>query len=672
MPQAVVSDSLALDMLCVNAVRTLSIDMVQQANSGHPGAPMGLAPIGYVLWAKHLRHNPKNPKWVGRDRFVLSGGHASAFLYSLLHLSGYDLTLDDLKAFRQRNSLTPGHPEYNHPPGTETTTGPLGQGIGNAVGMAIAQSYMAAEFSKPGHTAFDHHTYFIAGDGDLMEGISHEVCSMAGTLKLSNLIGIFDDNRITIDGPTSLSAHDDTAKRFESYGWEVFHVSDGNDLALIDGAIEAAKKSDKPSLIIARTHIGYGSPNKQDSSAAHGAPLGEEEIKLTKENLGWEYSEPFTVPDEVRNEWASVSERGKAAETEWQKAFDAYAAEYPELAKEFNRRMAGELPAGWEKSLPDLSGEKAMATRKASGKVLNAIAGTLPELVGGSADLAGSNLTTIAGSEPMAADNPGGRTMFYGVREHGMGAIMNGMALHGGFLPYGGTFLVFSDYMRPPIRLAAMMGLDTIYVFTHDSIGLGEDGPTHQPIEMMATLRTIPNLTVIRPADAVETAEAWGEAVDRKGGPVILALTRQGLPPIDRSKLDPNKTGVRLGAYVAADADDGKPEAIVIATGSEVQLALEAKKELDAAGTPTRVVSMPCVELFAEQSKEYRDEVLPPEVTVRVAVEAAHPMPWHRWVGGTGRIIGLTHFGASAPYETLFSDFGITTEAVVKAVREQL
>jgi len=672
MPQANLTGSEPLDQLCVDTIRMLSVDMVQKANSGHPGAPMGQAPLGYVLWAKHLRHNPGNPDWPGRDRFVLSGGHASALLYSLLHLTGYGLSLDDLKAFRQWGAQTPGHPEYGHPRGTETTTGPLGQGFANAVGMAIAQTHLAAVFGKEGHSVFAHRTYFVVGDGDLMEGISHEAASLAGNLKLGNLIGFYDDNGITIDGEACLSVTDDAQQRFESYGWHVQLVEDGNDLKAIDGAIELAKGTDLPSLIIVRTQIGYGSPNKQGTAAAHGAPLGEDEVELTRQNLGWPHAAPFTVPGETAAVWDAVMERGATAEANWQHEFDTYSAAFPEMAAEYSRRLRGELPGGWKKSLPDFSAEKAMATRGASGKTLNAIAQVVPELVGGSADLAASNLTMIKESERMSSVCPAGRNVFFGVREHAMGAVMNGMALHGGIIPYGGTFLVFSDYMRPAIRLAAMMGLHAIYVFTHDSIGLGEDGPTHQPIEMLPTLRAIPNLTVIRPADAVETMEAWQVAMERSGGPVALALTRQKLPPLDRSKLDPERIGVARGGYVLAEADGGRPDVLLIATGSEIAIALEAQADLSQSGISARVVNMPCAEIFAEQETSYRDDVLPPDIRARVAVEAAHPISWFRWVGIDGAVVGLESFGASAPFERLYQEFGITANAVVERVKSIL
>jgi transketolase len=633
---------------------------------------MGQAPMGYVLWAKHLRHSPTNPNWPGRDRFVLSGGHASALLYSLLHLTGYGLSMDELKAFRQWGSHTPGHPEYGHPKGTETTTGPLGQGVANAVGMAIAQSHLAAEFGREGHSLFEHRTYFFAGDGDLMEGVSHEAASLAGNLKLRNLIGFYDDNAITIDGAASLTVTDDAKQRFESYGWDVQVIDDGTDLNSIDSAIESAKTTDAPSLIIVRTHIGHGSPNKQGKAAAHGAPLGEDEVKLTKENLGWPYPEPFTVPDDTREVWDAVVQGGRDAESEWQSEYEAYAEAFPELAAEFTRRLNGELPDNWQAAVPDFVSEDAMATRGASGKTLNGIAELVPELLGGSADLAASNLTNIKSSEQFTSDNPSGRNIFFGVREHAMGSVMNGMALHGGVLPYGGTFLVFSDYMRPAIRLAAMMGLHVIYVFTHDSIGLGEDGPTHQPIEMLSVLRAVPNMTVIRPADAVETAEAWQVALERNSGPVALVLTRQKLAPLDRSNLQPDKVGVDKGAYVLSEAVGEKPKALLIATGSEVAIALEAQETLQQSGVAARVVNMPCAEVFSEQDISYREEVLPPGIRTRVAIEAAHPMSWFRWVGLDGDVIGLERFGASAPYERLYQEFGITADAVVARVKNLL
>ncbi len=667
---AVLSRTSSLDTLCINTVRTLAMDAVQAADSGHPGTPMALAPLAYVLWTKHLRHNPADPHWLGRDRFVLSCGHASMLLYSLLYLTGYDVSLDDLKQFRQWGSKTPGHPEYGHTPGVETTTGPLGQGVGNAVGMAIAAAHLAAVFNRPGEPIVDHRTYFIASDGDLMEGISHEAASLAGHLKLGRLIGFYDDNHITIEGNTSLAYSDDVTERFEAYGWHVQRVEDGNDLKAIDRAIVAAKdETTRPSLIIVRTHIAYGSPNKHDTPEAHGAPLGVDEVKLTKENLGWPTTETFYVPDEALAEWRKARDRGEAMQAVWEKRYASYVQAYPALAKDCARCMQGDLPQGWDEDLPTFPpGSKPIATRAASGKVLNAIAPRLPELMGGAADLASSTKTLIDGAGDFEAGNYAGRNMHFGIREHGMGAILNGMALHGGVIPYGATFLIFSDYMRPPIRLAAMMKRRVIYVFTHDSIGLGEDGPTHQPIEMLPALRVVPNLVVIRPADATETAEAWRVAVKRADGPTALVLTRQNIPVLDRTALAPASLLVR-GGYVLADASK-KPAAILIATGSEVHLALEARDRLESGGMPTRVVSMPSIELFAAQPEEYRDEVLPPGVWRRVAIEAAQPQSWYRWVGDRGDVIGLDHFGASAPYERLYREFGLTVDEIVRRTKE--
>lgn len=669
MAEVVATGLETIDELCINTVRVLSMEAVQRANSGHPGAPMALAPITYTLWTKHLRHNPANPDWLARDRFVLSCGHASMLLYSALYLSGYDLSLDDIKDFRQWGSRTPGHPEYGITPGVETTTGPLGEGLANAVGLALAQARIAAEFGRPGHDVFDNWTYFLASDGDVMEGVSHEAASLAGHLELGKLIGFYDENQITIDGETGLTLSDDTAQRFEAYGWDVQRVADGNDITAIDQAVAAAKTSGRPSLIIVRTHIAFGSPNKQGTSDSHGAPLGEEEIRLTKKNLGWEFDAAFTIPDDALAHWRRCIRRGAAMQAEWDQQFAAYEAEHPELASEFRRRMTGELPHAWEENLPTFGNETGpMATRAASGQALNAIAPALPELVGGSADLAGSNKTLINGGEPLSHDNYAGRNVYFGIREHGMGSIANGMAVYGGFIPYAATFLVFCDYMRPPIRLAAIMGLKTIYVFSHDSIGVGEDGPTHQPIEMLATLRAIPNMTVIRPADANETVAAWRAVIKHRGGPVALSLTRQKVPTIDRSQFA-EASGLERGAYVLADADGGKPAAIIIATGSEVSVALEARERLSKEGIAIRVVSMPCMEYFAAQPVEYREQVLPPDVTARVAVEAAHPMPWYRWVGDKGAVIGLDHFGTSAPGAKLFEEYGLTGDAVAEHVR---
>ncbi|MFQ6046208.1 MAG: transketolase [Gemmatimonadales bacterium] len=672
MSQAVVARSAALDQLCINTIRTLAMDAVEAADSGHPGAPMGRAPLAYVLWTRHLRPHPRNPAWFGRDRFVLSCGHASMLLYGVLHLTGYDLPLDELKRFRQWGSKTPGHPEFGVTPGVETTTGPLGQGFGNAVGMALARAHLAALFNRPGHEIITHRVYFLASDGDLMEGVSHEAASLAGHLGLGALVGFYDDNRVTIDGSTDLTYSDDVLGRFAAYGWHVQRVDDGNDLLAIDRAIDAAKaEQGKPSLISVRTHIAYGSPNKQDTAAAHGAPLGEAEVRLTKKNLGWEYEEPFTVPADALAEWRRAVERGAGLEREWEDAFGRYREAHPELAGELERRLRRELPADWDADLPSFEDEGAMATRTASGRVLNAIARRVPELLGGSADLGGSNNTLIEGVEDLGRDAPGGRNMYFGVREHGMGAVLNGMALHGGLIPYGGTFLIFSDYMRPSIRLAALMGIKVIYVFTHDSIGLGEDGPTHQPVEQLAGLRAIPNLTVIRPADAPETVQAWRVALEHDGGPVAMVLTRQKVPSVDRGS-GGGAEGLRRGGYVLREASKGTPDLILMASGSEVHPVLEARELLESEGIRTRVVSMPAPDVFALQSAGYRDQVLPPTVSARLAVEAAHPMPWYRWVGDRGAVLGITRFGASAPYQTLFREYGFSPAAIAARARTLL
>jgi transketolase len=673
---AATAASPVLDALCINTVRTLSMDAVQQADSGHPGTPMALAPLAYVLWTRHLRHDPADPDWPNRDRFVLSVGHASMLLYSLLYLTGYDLTLDDLRNFRQWESRTPGHPEYGYTPGVETTTGPLGQGIGNAVGMAVAEAHLAARFNRDGHEVVDHRTWFIAGDGDLMEGVSHEAASFAGHFRLGKLVGFYDDNRITIEGATDLTYGDDARRRFESYGWHVERVDDGNDLAAIDAAIERAKaETGRPSLIIVRTVIGYGSPNRAGTSKAHGEPLGAEEVRLTKERLGWPTQEPFYVPDEALARWRAVQPAGAALHRAWRERMDAYRHAHPDLAREFERRLRGELPDGWERAIPAFTAENGnVASRAASGVVLNALAAVVPELMGGSADLAGSNNTTIKKEGSFAAASYAGRNMHFGVREHGMGSIMNGMALHGGVIPYGGTFLVFSDYMRPAIRLAALMGQRVLYVFTHDSIGLGEDGPTHQPVEHLTALRCIPNLTVIRPADAGETAEAWRAALLRTSGPVALVLTRQKLGFIDRTRYAP-AGGLSRGAYVLAEPAagpghpaDGALDVVLMSSGSEVALVLEAQRRLEGEGLRARAVSMPSHELFAEQPESYRRDVLPPGVP-RVAIEAAHPMSWQRWVGDSGVALGISRFGASAPYARIYEELGLTVERVVEAAR---
>ena len=663
------SANAALQLLAINTVRTLSMDAVQQADSGHPGTPMALAPLAYALYHRHVRHNPADPHWPNRDRVVLSIGHASMLLYSTLYLCGYDLTLDDIKHFRQWGSKTPGHPEVGHTAGIETTTGPLGQGVANAVGLAVAERHLATTFNREEHALVDHHTWFIAGDGDLMEGISHEAASFAGHQKLGKLIGFFDDNRITIDGGTDRSCSDDAAKRFESYGWHVEHIADVNDLAQIDRAIAAAKaEKDRPSLIVTRTQIGFGSPHRQGTSKAHGEPLGKEEIALTKPNLGWPSLDPFFVPAESLAHWREVGPRGAAANDAWRQQLIAYAKAFPEDAKEFGRRAQGTLPAAWENAIPTFDASNGnVASRAASGVVLNAIAAVMPELIGGSADLAGSNLTTIKGAALAEAATPGGRNFAFGIREHAMAGIMNGMALHGGVIPYGGTFLVFADYMRPSIRLAALMKQQVIYVFTHDSIGLGEDGPTHQPVEHLTALRCIPNLLVLRPADANETAEAWRIALKHRTGPVALALTRQKLPLIDRTKCAP-ASGTARGAYTLVDSASGPPRAVILATGSEVDIALKARELLAAERVGVRVVSVPSQELFAAQSAEYRESVLPAGVR-RVAIEAAHPMSWYRWVGDDGAVVGIETFGASAPFAKLYEEYGLTVARLAETVR---
>ena len=656
-----------LERLAIDAVRVLSMDAVQKAESGHPGTPMALAPLAYVLWTRYMRHDPTAPAWPDRDRFVLSCGHASMLIYSLLYLTGYDLSLEDLKEFRQWGSRTPGHPEYGHTPGVETTTGPLGQGIANAVGMALAEGHLAARFNREGHDIVNHNTWFIASDGDLMEGISHEAASYAGHMRLGRLIGFYDDNHITIEGDTDLTYSDDVLGRFESYGWHVQHVADGNDLDAISAAIDAARaETERPSLIIVRTHIGFGSPNRQDTAKAHGEPLGKDEVKLTKENLGYPSLEPFFVAPEALSHWREVKTRGEESRAAWQARWDAYAADFPELAAELDRVLRGDLPEGWDADIPAFTADNGnVATRAASGTVLNAIAPKLPELMGGSADLAGSTNTMIKGEPSMLPDRLGARNMHFGIREHAMGAVMNGMALHGGIIPYGGTFLIFSDYMRPAIRLAALMGQKVVYVFTHDSIGLGEDGPTHQPIEQLSTLRAIPNLLVVRPADAAETAEAWRTAVSHATGPTALVLTRQKLGLIDRAGRGAASELAR-GAYILAEADGGAPDVVLMSSGSEVAIVLDARERLAARGVRARVVSMPCHELFAAQPDEYREQVLPTRVP-RVAMEAAHPMSWYRWVGGNGTVLGLERFGASAPYTRIYEELGLTAEAVVEA-----
>jgi transketolase len=656
-----------LDELCINTVRTLAMDAVQAAESGHPGTPMALAPLAYVLWTRHVKHNPADPHWPDRDRVVLSCGHASMLLYATLHLSGYDLPLEQIRNFRQWGSATPGHPEFGHTPGVETTTGPLGQGLANAVGMAMAEKHLAATFNRAGHEIVDHTTWVIASDGDLMEGISHEAASFAGHFGLGKLVAFFDSNSITIDGRTSLTCSDDAAARFAAYGWHTQTVADVNDLDALDRSIAAARAvADRPSLIVVKSVIGFGSPNRADNSKAHGEPLGVAEVALAKQKLGWPDAEPFTVPDEARAEWGKCRERGGAAHDAWRRSLIAYSKEHSESAKEFGRRAQGDLAGGWERALPVFTAENGVvASRAASGVVVNALAPVIPELIGGSADLAGSNNTAIKSAAVFSAKEPAGRNVPYGIREHAMGAAMNGMALHGGIIPYGGTFLIFSDYMRPAIRLAALMKQHVVYVFTHDSIGLGEDGPTHQPVEHLSALRAIPGLTVLRPGDSNEVSEAWRVAIQHRRGPVALVLTRQKLPLVDRA-LYGSATGLSRGAYVLADAVSGPPQVVLIGSGSEVQLAIAARETLATHHIRARVVSMPSHELFAAQDARYRDEVLLPNVP-RVAVEAGHPMSWYRWVGEHGAFVGLDHFGASAPAERLFAEFGITAGHVVDA-----
>jgi transketolase len=660
-----------LDLLSINAIRILAMDAVQKANSGHPGTPMGLAPIAYLLYTRYLRHDPADPTWPNRDRFVLSCGHACMLQYASLYLSGYALTLDDIKQFRQWGSKTPGHPEYGHTPGIEVTTGPLGQGVGNAVGMAVAEAYLAAVFNRPGHAVIDHLTYFICSDGDLMEGISHEAASFAGHFQLGKLIGFYDDNHITIDGPTELTYTDDVAARFTAYGWHVQRVPDVNDLEVLGRAIENAQAEHaRPSLIICRTHIGYGSP-KQDSASAHGEPLGVEAVAQTRKTLRWPWTEAFFVPPEAIANWRRARERGRALHDEWQMRYASYQSAYPDAAAELDRRLQRVLPAGWDADIPTFTAENGnVATRAASGVALNAIAARTPELIGGSADLTPSNDTTIRGAQNFEPNDISGRYFHFGIREHGMAAIMNGMIVHGGIRPFGGTFLVFSDYMRPSVRLACLMRLPVIYVYTHDSIGLGEDGPTHQPIEQLSALRCIPNMTVIRPGDANETAMAWRIAMTHTGGPIALALTRQKVPFIDRTKFA-SAAGLARGAYVLGDPQGGPPQIVLIASGSEVSLIMGAQERLTAAGIRARIVSAPSLELFAQQSTDYQNTVLPPGIA-RLAVEAGSPMSWYRWVGSTGAILGLERFGASAPGAKVFQELGFTVEHVVEMARALL
>ena len=657
-----------LDQLCVNTIRTLSIDGVEKANSGHPGMPMGMADVAYVLWTKFLKHNPKNPDWYDRDRFILSAGHGSMLIYSLLHLTGYDLSLEEIKNFRQMGSKTPGHPEYGMTPGVETTTGPLGQGFGTGVGMAMAEHFLGAKFNKEDHKIVDHYTYAIVSDGDLMEGISHESASMAGHMGLGKLIYLYDSNRISIEGSTDITFTEDVTKRFDAYNWHVIEI-DGHDHDQITSAIEEARSvQDKPSLVVCKTHIGFGSPNKQDKASSHGSPLGEEEIKLTKEAYGWENEEAFHIPTEALTKFREAVEKGKEAEERWNSAMKDYEGSFAKEAGQFKKWMSRKLSDELKNKLPVFEeDEKGMASRAASGKVINAIKDVVPNLFGGSADLGGSTKTDIEGYGSYIEDSPTGRTVHFGVREHGMGAAVNGMALHGGMVPYGATFFVFTDYMRPAIRLAALMKVPSIFVLTHDSIGLGEDGPTHQPVEHLASLRAMPNVTILRPADANETSHAWKAALENQTGPTLLVLTRQNLPTLSRNESNKAEL-VQKGAYIYSESEGDTPDAILIGTGSELQYAIEAKSLLKEEGVDARVVSMPSWELFEKQDTDYKEKVLPALVTNRVSIEAGSTFGWQRYVGEKGTSVGINSFGESAPYEELYKHFGITTDAVVEAV----
>ena len=659
------SSNIDLPKKCVNTIRTLSMDAVQAANSGHPGMPMGMADVAYVLWSKFLKHNPKNPNWFDRDRFILSAGHGSMLLYSLLHLTGYDLSVEELKNFRQLESKTPGHPEYGHTPGVETTTGPLGQGLGTGVGMAMAEEFMAKTFNKSDYKLIDHFTYAIVSDGDLMEGISHEAASLAGHLKLSKLIYLYDSNRISIDGSTDLSFSDDTKSRFEAYGWDV-QIIDGHDHDKIEEAIKKAQKSDKPSLIECKTTIGFGSPNKEGTADSHGAPLGDDEIRLTKENLGAEPDKKFHIPEDVKEHMLKAIELGAEHENNWKQQLTEYERTYPVDGVTFGKFVNRTMPDDWEQILPQFDADpKGMATRKSSGVVLNHIAKHIYNLVGGSADLTGSNNTNLDGEQIFNHLNRTGRNLHYGVREHAMAAAMNGMALHGGIIPYGGTFLVFSDYNKPSIRIAALSKIPSLFVFTHDSIGLGEDGPTHQPIEHLAALRATPNVHVFRPADANETAYCWKSAIENSEGPSLLVLTRQSLPTLDRSEYGA-ANGTERGAYVIKKENRKDVDLIFIATGSEVHIAIDTAKLIEEKGYSVRVVSMPCVELFEEQTADYKESVLPDSVQFRVSIEAASTFGWHKWVGSKGLTIGIDQFGISAPYEQAYDYFEITPEKISK------
>lgn len=655
-----------LQSRAINTIRFLSADAVQQANSGHPGLPMGAASMAFTLWTRHLRHNPHNPKWPGRDRFILSGGHGSMLLYSLLHLTGYDLPLDQIKRFRQWGSITPGHPEYGLTPGVETTTGPLGQGFATGVGMAIAATHLAATFNRPGYELIDSRIYAIVTDGDLMEGISSEAASLAGHLQLGRMIYLYDDNHVSIDGSTDLAFDEDRCARFEAYGWHVQRVPDGNDVEAIDQAIRAAQADPRPSFIAVRTHIGYGAPHKQDTSKAHGEPLGDDELNAAKQNLGWPLEPRFFIPDDVLDFFRGAVEAGAQAEQAWQKRFADYRKAFPELGAELERRLKGELPKDWEAQLPTFPADaKGMATRAASGKALNALAAKIPELIGGSADLTPSNDTTIVGSSDFQKSTPEGRNFHFGVREHAMSAAVNGMALYGGVIPFGGTFLIFSDYARPAVRIAALSHIPSIFIYTHDSVGLGEDGPTHQPVEHLAALRAMPNLTVIRPADANETVQAWKYAVSHRTGPVLFALTRQAIPTFEA----PAFPTVEKGAYVLKDFSKKKPKLILMASGSEVSLIYAAAEKLAEEGVAVRVVSFPSWELFEQQDESYRESVLPRSVKARLAVEAGVSLGWERYASS---VISIERFGASAPYKVIFEHLGFTVENVIARAKELL
>lgn len=661
-----------LQTRAINTIRFLSADAVQQANSGHPGLPMGAAAMAYTLWTRHLHHNPHNPKWPGRDRFVLSGGHGSMLLYSLLHLTGYDLPLEEIKKFRQWGSITPGHPEFGLTPGVETTTGPLGQGFANGVGMAIAEAHLAAEFNTPEYTLVDHYTYAIVTDGDLMEGVSSEAASLAGHLQLSKLIYLYDDNHVSIDGSTNLAFSEDRMARFDAYGWHTQKVENGNDVEAVDAAIKAAKADPRPSIIAVRTTIGFGLPTRAGTAKAHGEAPGDEELNGAKQALGWPLEPRFLIPGDALEFFREAVGRGEELERDWQKLFSEYEKTYPAKAADFKRRMAAELPKGWESSLPVFPADsKGMASRAAFGKTLNALVAIVPELLGGSADLEPSNNTALEGIPAFQKDSHIGRNFHFGVREHAMGSIVNGMAYHGGLRPYGATFLIFSDYMRPPLRLSALSNLPSIWVYTHDSVGLGEDGPTHQPIEQLAALRAIPNMTVIRPADANETAHAWRMALLHKDGPTALILTRQNLPTLDRS-VYADASNLEKGAYVLADLGQGKPQLILMASGSEVGLIVEAGAKLAAEGIGVRLVSVPSWELFEAQDQGYRESVLPPAVRKRLAVEAGVRQGWDHFVGESGGVLSIEHYGASAPGKVVFEHFGFTPENVAAKARELL